>query len=293
MYKLTDFLQAILKMPPHEVPSAEVFCSESTLELTFQTNQMQTTLMAYSYTLVTAGWLRLVYNGQELSLRRGDLYIYSPGFQVNIVSGSDDYHSFCLITDETLMMETPAVRNMIRTAYYPIAELGQPVVHLTDQQQSHFLRRMQEIVTYQHSRHRFLSESLRTLCALFLLDLMDVMEQTIGHHQQSERTTELFVSFMRLLPANFIAHHDIGFYASELCVTTTHLSRIVRQMTGRTVIDYINQMLLMEASWLLQSTSLSISVIATRLNFADQSSFSKFFLRMKGVSPRTFRERVV
>lgn len=54
--------------------------------------------------------------------------------------------------------------------------------------------------------------------------------------------------------------------------------------------DYINQMLLMEASWLLQSTDLNITEIAEHLHFADQSSFGKFFHRMKGVSPKGFRK---
>ena len=291
MYKLRDFLQSVVGLPGEDVPSGEIFCTESNMEQTFLTNQMQETLACYSYTLVLRGRLNLVHNGRKLTLRAGDLYIYSPGFQVTILNGSKDYRSICLFSDEWLTLETPVVRNMIRTAYYPAAELGRPVVHLTRPQARHFRKRMEEIAFYQRSSHRFLEESLRALYSLFLLDLMDVMEQSIGHHLQSERTAELFISFMRLLPNHFVEHHNIGFYASELCVTTTHLSRIVRQMTGRTVIGYINQMLLMEAVWLLRSTNHSIAAIAERLHFADQSSFSKFFIRMKGVGPKEYRTR--
>lgn len=289
MYKLKDFLTSVLGMSEEDVTSEELFCTESNTESTFLTNEMQETLAGYSYTLVREGWIELIYNGMELTLQRGDMYIYSPGFQVTILSGSQDYRSVCLIADEQMVLATPAVRNIIRTAYYPIAELGQPVVHLSDRQMEHLWQRMQEIIHYQHSTHRFLQESLRTLYSQFLLDLLDVMERTIGHQKFSERTTELFIAFMRLLPQHFIEHHDIGFYASELCITTTHLSRIVRQVTGRTVIDYVNQMLLMEATWLLRSTDLSMASIAEHLHFADQSSFSKFFIRMKSVPPKTYR----
>lgn len=58
-----------------------------------------------------------------------------------------------------------------------------------------------------------------------------------------------------------------------------------------TVIEYINQLLLMEASFLLQTSQLSITQIADRLHFADTPSFSKFFSRLKGKSPRAFREQ--
>lgn len=289
MYTLRGFLTSILGMSHNEIPSEEIYCSESNTQLTFLTNTMQETLAAYSYTLVREGWLELIYNGTELTLQRGDLLIYSPGFQITIIGGSDDYHSICLIADELSALETPVVSNIVRTAYQPIAELGQPVVHLSDVQAKHFWQHMQEIMRYQYSSHRYLLESLRTLYTQFVLDLMDAMEQNIGHQQTSERTTELFVAFMRLLTTHFKEHHDIRFYADQLSVTTTHLSRIVRQMTDRTVASYISQMLFMEAAWLLQSTDLSINDIAERLHFSDQSSFARFFSRMKGISPKAYR----
>ena len=77
-----------------------------------------------------------------------------------------------------------------------------------------------------------------------------------------------------------------------LNITPVYLSRVVRQVTGRTVIDYINQMLLMEASFLLQTSPMSITQIADHLHFADTPSFSKFFSRLKGVSPKEYRYKM-
>ena len=289
MYKLRDFLTSVLGMSYDNVTSDELYCSESNTRLTFLTNQMQETLAGYSYTLVHDGWLEVLYNGHLLTLEKNDLMIYSPGVQIRIINGSKNYHSACLIIDEQAALEIPSVRNVVRTAYQPIAELGRPIIHLNEQQAAHFWQHMLEIISYQHSNHRYLHEVLRTLFTQFVLDLMDVMAQNIGPGQVSEPTSELFIAFMRLLTKHSIEHHDIGFYADRLHITTIHLSRIVRQVTGRTVVDYINQMLLMEASWLLLTTDLSLAAIAERLHFADQSSFGKFFLRLKGVPPKTFR----
>ncbi len=289
MYKLKDFFTSVFGMDAADIPSDEILCTESDLKVTFYTNKMQYTLAAYTYTLVERGWLTLIYNGRQVTLEPGDLYIYSPGFQVTIVDGSDDYHSLCLLADEEMTLEMPSVRNIIRSAYLPLVEWGQPVVHIPENYRQRFSLRMHEIIDYQFSNHRFREESLRTLYILFLLDLTDIQERTVKNRKHSERTTELFIGFMRLLPKYYTMHHDLAFYASKLCITTTHLSRIVRQFTGRTVMDYINQMLLMEASWLLQSTDLPLSAIAERLHFADQSSFGRFFTRIKGVNPKRFR----
>ena len=58
----------------------------------------------------------------------------------------------------------------------------------------------------------------------------------------------------------------------------------------RTVVDYINQLLLMEASYLLRQTSLSVAQIAEQLHFAETTTFARFFQRMKGMTPREFRK---
>ena len=84
---------------------------------------------------------------------------------------------------------------------------------------------------------------------------------------------------------------DGGVVADKLCITTTYLSRVVRQVSGgRTVVDYINQMLLMEATFLLRQTSLSITQISDQLHFAEVTTFARFFNRMKGMAPREFRK---
>lgn len=289
MYALKDFFLSVVGADETDIPSDEIMCSQTDIRLTFCTNRMQDTLAAYTYTLVEQGWLTLIYNGSQLTLEPGDLYIYSPGFQVSIVGGSEDYRAICLMADEGMTLQMPAIRDIIRTAYLPIAEWGQPVVHVTEADFRRLSRHMHDVIEYRQSAHRFRAEVLRTLYTLFLLDLTDIQERAVGSHRYGERTAEIFIGFMRLLPRHFVRHHDIAFYASELCITTTHLSRIVRQITGRTVIDYINRMLLMEATFLLQTTHLPLAAIAERLCFADQSSFSKFFLRMKGVNPKRFR----
>ena len=289
MYRLRDFLTSVIGMSPDNLVSNELFCTEGSTKQTFLTNQMQEALAGYTYTLVHDGWLEMLYNDWMLTLQKGDLLIYSPGVQVRIINGSKNYHCVCLMVDEQAALEIPGVRNVIHTAYQPIAELGRPIIHLDDEQAAHFWQHMLEIVRYLHSNHRYMHEALRTLFAQFVLDLMDAMAQNIGPGHISERSTELFIAFMRLLNQHFIEHHDIGFYADRLHITPIHLSRIVRQVTRRTVVDYINQMLLMEASWLLQTTNLSLAAIAERLHFADQSSFGRFFTRMKGVNPKRYR----
>ena len=268
----------------------KIYCNETDGAITFRTNQTHGYMAAYTFTLVLDGWLRLVYNGEELTLHPGDLYMYSPGLSVTIVSASDNYHGICLLADEDVTIESPIVHDLVHIAYTPVVQLHQPKISLPSSDAQKLADKMFEIRDYLHSDHIYKAEILRMLYAIFLLDLQNVQDKVISRRIVSQRVEDIFINFIRLLPHHFAEHHDIAFYAQQLNITPVYLSRIVRQVTGRTVIDYVNQFLVMEASFLLRTSQLSIMQIAEQLHFADQASFSKFFSRMKGRSPRAYRE---
>lgn len=144
---------------------------------------------------------------------------------------------------------------------------------------------------YQQSPSPRRNESLRLIYSLFLNELGGIEEHSIKEHRFPPRTEEIFLEFMHLLPQHFAEHHDIAFYADRLNITVSYLSRIVKTVSGgRTVIGYINQMLLMEASFLLSQTSLSIAQISDRLHFSEPAAFTRFFQHMRGMTPREFRK---
>ena len=290
MYSLEEAWIKMHGSHPFEGWDGKMYCNETDAAITFRANKTQGFMAAYTFTLVLEGWLSIIYNGKELTLKPDDLYIYSPGLEVTIVAASENYRGICLLADEHLSLELPTTRDLVSIAYAPIVRLHEPKLTLRHDDALRLSEKMHEIVAYLHSDHIYKTKILQMLYAIFLLDLSAIQKHSIREHRFPKRVEEIFIGFIRLLPSHFAKHHDIPFYASALHITPVYLSRVVRQVTGRTVIDYINQMLLMEASFLLQTSQLSISQIADRLHFADTPSFSKFFSRLKGQSPRAYRE---
>lgn len=291
MYSLKEGWIAMHDQIPTKDWDGKIFCTQTDAAITFRTNKIQGFMAAYTFTLVIKGTLNIIYNDKELTLRPDDLYIYSPGIPVSIVSASNDYHGICLLADEHTTIEMPTVRDLINIAYNPIVQLHEPKLTLPHSKAQRLANKMFEIIGYLHSDHIYKQEILRLLYGVFLLDVQNAQQRAIVHRQTPKRLEEIFIEFIRLLPKHFAKHHDIAFYASKLNISSVYLSRVVRQVSNRTVIDFIDQMLLMEASFLLRTTSLSITQIADRLCFADTPSFSKFFSRLKGMSPREYRER--
>ena len=256
-----------------------------------ETNALPGTVAAYGYTIVLQGWITMLYNGHEVYYTKDDLIIYTPGMVVSVIAISNDYRGICLVTDKDFAFESPTIRDAIRAAYLPVVELSEPRLTLAEEDNHHLMELMGIIRRYLLSPdHPFRSECLRTTYGLFLLELNAIQERTIRDRRFPKRIEELFFDFLRLVPVHFSEHHDVAFYASQLCITPRYLSQIVREVSGRTVVDYINQMLLMEASYLLQQTSLPIVQIADRLHFSEAASFTRFFTRVKGMTPREFRK---
>jgi AraC-like DNA-binding protein len=292
MYSLKEGWLAILGSEPIEQWDGKMMCIETDAAITFLTNETQGFLAAYTFTLVTEGWLTIVYNGMEINLQADDLLIYSPGMSTVIIAASENYRALCLLADEHVTLETPVVRDLVNIAYIPIVQLHKPKLSLPHATALHMAEKMREVIAYLHSDHLYKKEILRMLYAIFLLDMQNAQQKSGVQRKISQRVEEIFIGFIRLLPQHFAEHHDIAFYANKLHITPVYLSRVVRQVAGRTVIDYINQMLLMEASFLLRTSTMSISQIADYLHFADTPSFSKFFSRLKGQSPREYRSYV-
>ena len=133
------------------------------------------------------------------------------------------------------------------------------------------------------------SEILEHLYSVFINDLISIQSFEKTRLSISRQSEEIFVSFYTLLTNNYLEHRDLKFYADSLFITTTYLSRIVKQVTGRTVMECINELLAIEATRLLKSTALTVEQIADQLHFATSASFDKFYKRMRDTTPLSVR----
>lgn len=263
---------------------------ETDKEKNMLTNTLPGAVAAYGFTLVLRGSSTLLYSGREITIERDHLFIYMPGFPISIKAVSEDYAGLCLIADEFFTLETPSIRKAVRSALLPIFEMRQPVLGLSREESARLGSLIRMAGNYLLSENPMREEMLKNLYALFLMDLSSILSKRTRRGGIGKRTEDLFMDFMNLLPQHYVREHGIEFYADALGVTPTYLSRVVRQVSGRTVVEYINRLLLMESIWLLESTSLGINEIADRVGYADSTTFGRFFYRMKGVTPREYRK---
>lgn len=108
---------------------------------------------------------------------------------------------------------------------------------------------------------------------------------TAGSHNR-----QLFGEFMALVKKHHTLHRGVKFYADELCLTPNYLSGVVKEYTGKTATEWVNEFVILEAKIMLKDTGYSIQEISDRLHFPDQSTFGKYFKKLTGMSPKLYRE---
>lgn len=112
----------------------------------------------------------------------------------------------------------------------------------------------------------------------------------IKEDRQKSRHEILVDNFVKLVQAHFKQHRELDFYANKLCLTPKYMSTIIKQTSGKTAGDWIDDYILLEAKALLKSTNMTIQQISDELNFPSQSFFGKYFKRLTGVSPKEYRK---
>lgn len=88
----------------------------------------------------------------------------------------------------------------------------------------------------------------------------------------------------------FRSQPSLDALAAPLGITTTQLNRLCRLHLGCSALDVLHQRLLLEAKRELGYTTLQVRQIADGLGFADPAYFTRFFQRLTGQPPTTWRQ---
>jgi AraC-like DNA-binding protein len=134
---------------------------------------------------------------------------------------------------------------------------------------------------------------LRNFIHILLLRIREIYRPYAKQiSETATRTMKIASQFKRLVEKNFIETREVQQYAAMLHVTPKHLSEVVKEHTGKSPKELINDMLMLESKVLLGSTDLTVTEIAHRLQFGDHAHFSHFIKQHTGSSPQELRKKL-
>ena len=145
-----------------------------------------------------------------------------------------------------------------------------------------------KIVSQEDNPHRL--EIVKHLTLAFFYHTGSQMHKPVKEEKKSKQEL-LLERFFDCVQNHYKKERGVDFYADKLCLTPKYLSTVIRQTSGKTAGEWIDEYVVLEAKALLKSTNMTIQQISDELNFPSQSFFGKYFKRLAGVSPKEYRGR--
>jgi AraC-like DNA-binding protein len=203
---------------------------------------------------------------------------------------SDDVVYDCLIADLGLLQSlspdavetkyiTPIVQN--RILFSNLISQDQAMNDCMEQLADEFAQRLPGF-------ELSVKSLLYRLLTLLLRGYVDV-RLTEPESRVRLRNLERFKPIFHHIETHFTEELTVDSLAGLASLSRFHFSRLFRQLTGRTVTDYVNRIRINKSEDLLRNTEKTIAEIAMAAGYNDLSYFSRTFRKYRGLAPSEVR----
>ena len=230
-----------------------------------------------------------VIDGNKYEIKPPCLFFMSPG-QAHKLELSHDIEGYIFIfTSDFYHLNRSNQNSLIEFPYFYTIHQDNPPLLLKEERDCHFLEMLfKHSITEIDKAGNYTIEVLHALLDLILMTCAS-RYQVNGNLPTINKGQIIVKKFFHLVEENNQKKLLLSDYANKIGVTPNHLTQTVKQFTGKTPTQIITAKQLLEIKRLLFHTNLSVSEIATQLNFEDQSYFTKFFKRETGMTPLQYR----
>lgn len=229
-------------------------------------------------------------NMKEYHIKAPAVLIMMHGQTIEPISYSDDLQSRAIVMSESFTERLFAGSTDVQSHSLYTSIMNKPIVNFEKDQNvfSIYYDLLLNVARSPHSEFKIQSAHHLTLAMFYGYSHMK--HNLTTDNKGTTRQEEIYSAFIDSLGENFKTARDIGYYADKLCITAKHLSQVVKEVSGKTALEIIEEYVLTECKALLLSTTMTIQEISDELNFPSQSVFGKYFKRLTGLSPKAYRK---
>lgn len=259
------------------------------IEIFMSSVRMATTF----FVLCKNGEIDITYNQKHYLLKKNSLVVGIPDIVVQINSQSLIDANAMFFKKEFLDGLNVNVDNsLIRIVLYI---LNNPILELTPSEQLDLQHTFTDLEKFAEANEEdtFTKEIIASGIRAFVYKVCRIISLRIERSEYARMNTrkyEYFKRFFALLATEYKQHRNVNWYAEQLNLSTKYFTSLIRQVSGRTTVDWINDRVIYEAKNLLLYSEMSITEIAYHLNFPSTSFFSKYFKNIVGINPSEFRK---
>lgn len=231
-----------------------------------------------------------VIDGNKYEINPPCIFFMSPG-QAHKIEFSEDIEGYIFIfTAEFYLIDKNNQNRLIEFPFFFTIRQDNPPLILENHEDVTFLESLfQKGIKELEKNNKASSEIIRSSLDLILTSCESMYPS--DENVLKGKGHLLVKKFFQLVEDNFTKNLSVAQYAGLMNVTPNHLTQTVTLLTGKTSSQIIKSKQILEIKRMLVHSNVSITEIAQRLNFSDQSYFAKFFKRETGISPLNYRNR--
>ena len=245
---------------------------------------------AFAAIFCVSGKAEVQINLKKYVLKSGTLALHVPENIIQINSCENLIVYPFIISSEFIQkihFETKDLMNLYMAAKTsPVLDIQYEDIHILEKYYYLMESILQSETTYKDRMTIGVTSS-------FLYKIYDILIKKLkekGYTRKiPERCEIVFEDFIKELNLFNGTKHSLSFFAQRLNLTPNYLSCRVKEYSGRTATEWIEESVILEAKTMLKHTNLTIQEIAYKLNFPTQTFFGKYFKRITGISPKQYR----
>lgn len=238
---------------------------------------------------ITQGEMQLVINEKEETISAGHLVTIMPENTTFIKSASDDFEYFATII-------YPKLSSLIYTDIgYTYSNARMSLRHfdsvLSDKQ-------MQKVSELYYEMKRDMNSADYELKETYIRCLMNALIiENINIHQynpmllqgnSNSRQYDMYCRFLSLLNKHSNEQRTVHYYAKLMGISSKYLSFVCISYSQKNASTWIDEAVIQKAKALMVVHRYSFSETSNALHFPTVSSFSRFFKRVTGITPKAY-----
>ena len=236
--------------------------------------------------IITNGRARVLINLIEYIFRPNYISLIAPGSIIQIIETSQDFDAHMMAIEHNFL-PVSGKEEFFAHFLQRKKNLLLPLTTTEQVQIENFITVMWDVL----QEPVFRKEVIQHLLAGLLYNI-EYIAKNKGQSESSPLThqNDIFQRFISLVNTYSKTERNVSFYADKLCLIPRYLNTVIRQASQQTVMDWINQSIILEAKVLLKHSNRLVYQISDELNFPNPSFFSKFFKRMTGMTPQEYQK---
>jgi AraC-like DNA-binding protein len=249
--------------------------------------------------ICTDGIAQFDYDGQQIQLRKNDLYLYMAHSVVSNFMSSPDFNCRQIWFSRSElwninMYGEVSLADLTYLKQHPKVQLSDEDVSLLDDYFMLLCRRMRD------QKPLLYSEIVRSLVSTMMLEMLCMMRRdkeqkaqsdfqennTLGFHRR-----RLVDKFMRLVEQSDGRMRRVDDFASQLNITPKYLSTLLKETMSRRPSEMIQLFTMKAIERRLRFTDMTMQEIANDLKFPNASFFGKYVKEHLGMTPLEYRKK--